>query len=244
MTATRVVPLLALLVIGIALGWIFARNLPAPPARSGAVPSAGAPDAAALRGLAQRVDALEERLAFLEAQRRTDPGVPPVAAAPPSRARAEAVPAPARPAEPRPDPKPSQAPQRTADGRPVSERWRAIESDFDRQRVDARFSSEAGKALRAAFDPRSEEHAALAASVLDAVDCRTSLCRVEVVFDEKTVDRTALQFELAVSAGALLPKMTGVYSEQPDGKVRATFFLARADHEFPGVAAPPPDGER
>jgi hypothetical protein len=243
MTAARVVPLLALLVIGVALGWIFASNLPAPPAPAS---SGAAPDADELRGLAQRVDALEERLAFLEAQRRTDPEeLPPVAAAPPSRPRAaEAAPAPARPAEPRPPPEPRRAPQRTADGRPVSERWRAIESDFGRQRVDAGFSGEASRALRAAFDARGGEHEALAASVLDALDCRTSLCRVEVVFDEKTVDRTALQFELAVSAGALLPKMTGIYSEQPDGKVRATFFLARADHEFPGVAAPPPDAER
>jgi hypothetical protein len=170
--------------------------------------------------------------------RRAEPeALPPVAAAPPVRARTPA---------PQPADAVREAPrdaERVA-GRAVSERWRAIESDFGRQRVDARFSSEASRALRAAFDPRGEGHEALAASVLDAVDCRASLCRVEVVFDEATVDRTALQFELAVSASALLPKMTGIYSEQPDGKVRATFFLARADHEFPGVAAPPPDGER
>lgn len=99
----------------------------------------------------------------------------------------------------------------------------AVSENFRSQEADPEWSAEALDAIETAF--QSEELAG--ASVLD-MDCRATLCRVEV---EHRNPEELMEFELWLpeKLAAVLPRMT-LEREELDGRTVTTVYLARDGH--------------
>lgn len=108
-----------------------------------------------------------------------------------------------------------------------AERLQAIEAALNAEPVDPSWSEQSGTLIQRALQQKS-----FADAEVGQVDCRTTLCRVELsVADSDDIEDLGLRFPLAV--GASLPGMTLHRTENDDGSATAVIYLTREGHDFP-----------
>ena len=93
--------------------------------------------------------------------------------------------------------------------------------------LDAKWSQMATDKIYAAFD--GEPFAGI--DLLD-VDCRTSICRVQVATTDPKV-QTEFQSSLAMQLGEVLPRMTTQQTQADDGTMNTLIFFAREGYRLP-----------
>lgn len=104
-----------------------------------------------------------------------------------------------------------------------AERMQRMHEDQRRQRVDRRWAQAVGSHLR---DVMAGE--AMMGSSLAAVDCRSTLCRIEIVHnDEESFDAFQSQFPIMVADE--LPAMTMDHRAQGDGSMVTVLYASRGE---------------
>lgn len=181
------------------------------------VPDPGPPSHAELRAIKQELAEMRTRL---HAQGRRDD-----AATSSLVAAASAVEAP-----PPPAPTPEEAERRAARvAQSAAELVVFLRAEVDAEPRDTRWSREAVEAIRGTLATPD-----FAGSSVDDVDCRSTLCRLEVSHQDDTARETfAGTFPMKrpeLENGTLLK------TESPDGKVRTIAFFARQGHSLPNLA--------
>lgn len=107
------------------------------------------------------------------------------------------------------------------------ERLATVDAAFQHEAIDPGWSLDASQTISNAL-----EMAAATQTELRQVDCRTTLCFVEVEHvDAQAADDFALQFPMAVADA--LPQATYEYEETGDGGVTVRIYLARNGHGLP-----------
>lgn len=77
--------------------------------------------------------------------------------------------------------------------------------------------------------------AALAATTVQDLECRTTVCRLTVEHEHRqALDQFALMFPLQV--GAELPQLTYFHDQGTDGSIRTVIYLTRQGHSLPARA--------
>lgn len=109
------------------------------------------------------------------------------------------------------------------------ERIQLIETSLQQEHVDASWSTEASDAIEQTFD--SEE---LAGASLVDLECRSTLCRVEVLHDDSE-QLTEFQLLFPNKIGHILPQLTLDHVEEGDSSTSTVIYLARDGYRLPRV---------
>lgn len=107
-----------------------------------------------------------------------------------------------------------------------AERIDTIEANLRGERLDATWAAQASDAIKHAI----ADEALIGTSVQD-VECRATLCRVEVVHDNLPAAQFVQLF--AMKVGPVLPRMTSQPVQKDDGTSGTLIYLAREGHDFP-----------
>lgn len=105
-------------------------------------------------------------------------------------------------------------------------RLEAIEATLRGEAIDATWAAQATDAVEQAFEDK-----ALEGSVLDALECRSTLCRVEVTHPNPTA-RADFMLRFPMMVGPVLPSTTTQLIEADDGSSTTWIYLARQGHEL------------
>ena len=109
----------------------------------------------------------------------------------------------------------------------VAQRFDTIESEFQRQYTDANWFAQAIGEIH--FTLEAEE---FAGTETVGVDCRFSLCRIEVLHDtQEAQDVFAVRFPNAI--GEILPRLVMRHEDEGDGLSNSIVFLARDGYRIP-----------
>lgn len=103
----------------------------------------------------------------------------------------------------------------------------AIETDFRRESVNARWRSESAAAIEEALAGIGEIQGAAR-----TLECRSQTCRVELSGDKSALNDFMPEFALRV--GALLPGITADQIEHGDGTTTLILYLSRHADTLPG----------
>lgn len=106
-------------------------------------------------------------------------------------------------------------------------RMAAGEAALQQESADGVWSIQAAEALREVL--ASE---ALSGTTVQDIDCRSTLCRLQVVHDNRE-QQALFEHDFRFKVGQLLPRMMMHSEEQTDGTISATIYLAREGHELP-----------
>jgi hypothetical protein len=106
-------------------------------------------------------------------------------------------------------------------------RLEAIEATLRREAIDATWTAQATDAIEQAMGDK-----ALEGSVLHALECRSTLCRVEVAH-QNPIARADFMLRFAMMVGPVLPSMTVQPIEGDDGSSTSSIYLARQGYELP-----------
>jgi len=109
---------------------------------------------------------------------------------------------------------------RAEDERAFKDHVSSTAASFEREDRDQRWSSETGSALQVAFGSE-----ALKGVSYQNIDCRTTMCRVEVVDDGSGAVGEALQ-KLASEIGSTLPSMLVDRIDQENGRATMVLYLS------------------
>lgn len=110
----------------------------------------------------------------------------------------------------------------------------AIEQAFQHQPLATKWGSAANAAIEQAFETLNQTTggAEFAGSEMTSVDCRETLCRLEITHaDMDSVRRFIEDFPRSVGPG--LPRMTLEPSQNPDGSIDTVVYLAKEGSRFP-----------
>lgn len=119
---------------------------------------------------------------------------------------------------------PVNAPQ--AEDESLKEMINGLDEDFHAQSTDEHWSLNSSNQIYAYFDQMSQEESNFG-SELRSVECRSSLCKVEVLHDSAVAaDEFFLRFPGSV--GGALPSISYQFENMPDGKINVLMFLAGA----------------
>ena len=117
--------------------------------------------------------------------------------------------------------------QRTAQWE--AERRQTLETVHTNERIDAAWSEKTTEALYQALLEDELKH-----SLIDRVECRATLCRLDVIHDNAE-DLAEFELWLPAKVGEVLPKMAMEHREHPDGSVDTIVYLARQGYELPQI---------
>lgn len=105
-------------------------------------------------------------------------------------------------------------------------RMEAIEAVLNAEPVDSRWADTARATVREALG------VGLDGAAIADVDCRSTLCRVELRHLDGGA-AAALQRRFPLRVGRVLPRLRMHRLENPDGSITTLIYLARAGHRFP-----------
>jgi hypothetical protein len=108
-------------------------------------------------------------------------------------------------------------------------RMQAYEASLRAESIDAAWSNEAVDALKEAFT--SQE---LSATGLQDIECRATLCRIEVVHADEE-KRREFERTFVEKVAPVLPSAVMHTEEHEDGSSATTVYLARQGHQLPRV---------
>jgi hypothetical protein len=104
-----------------------------------------------------------------------------------------------------------------------------IKNAFQTQDTDEQWSADVTESIAAVFADKSFSNTALS-----QVQCRSTLCVVEVEHgDSSAADEFDLEFQIQI--GSKLPRTNYTSSQNDDGSVTVTMYMAREGYEFPQV---------
>ncbi len=106
-------------------------------------------------------------------------------------------------------------------------RLEAIEATLRHEAIDATWVAQATDAIEQAMEDK-----ALAGSELHDLECRSTLCRVEVAH-QNPIARADFMLRFAMMVGPVLPSMTAQPIEGDDGSSTSSIYLARQGYELP-----------
>ncbi len=106
-------------------------------------------------------------------------------------------------------------------------RLEAIEATLRGEAIDATWAAQATDAIEQTLEDK-----ALEGSVLHALECRSTLCRVEVTHPNPTA-RADFMLRFPMAVGLVLPSMTVRPIEGDDGSSTSSIYLTREGHELP-----------
>lgn len=113
-----------------------------------------------------------------------------------------------------------------AEDESLQEMINALDAAFHAQSTDESWSLNSSNQIYAYFDLMSQEESNFA-SELRSVECRSSLCKVEVLHDSAVAaDEFFLRFPGSV--GGALPSISYQFENMPDGRINVLMFLASA----------------
>ncbi len=101
-----------------------------------------------------------------------------------------------------------------------------LDAAFHAQSTDEHWSMNSSNQIYAYFDQMSQQESNFG-SELRSVECRASLCKVEVLHESSVAaDEFFLRFPGSV--GSALPSISYQFENMPDGKINVLMFLASA----------------
>jgi hypothetical protein len=106
-------------------------------------------------------------------------------------------------------------------------RMAAGEAALQQESADGVWSIQAAEALREAL-----ANEALSGTTVQDINCRSTLCRLQVVHDNRE-QQALFEHDFSFKVGQLLPRMMTHSEEQTDGTISATIYLAREGNELP-----------
>jgi hypothetical protein len=106
-------------------------------------------------------------------------------------------------------------------------RLEAIETSLRRESIDATWAAQAAHAIDQAMGDKTLE-----GSVLHDLECRSTLCRIEVTNKDPQA-RSAFELRFFMAVAQLLPRATLRTVENQDGSSSTVLYLARDGHDFP-----------
>lgn len=106
----------------------------------------------------------------------------------------------------------------------------ATEAALEQEAVDVAWSSEA---LELIIDVLATE--ALAATTVEDLECRTTLCRLRVSHQDPRA-RAAFERQFPVAVAQLLPQLMAGSVEADGDRPTSVFYLARAGHDLPSAS--------
>ncbi|MGH8593313.1 MAG: hypothetical protein ACREV3_05505 [Gammaproteobacteria bacterium] len=111
--------------------------------------------------------------------------------------------------------------------REVEERMQALESSLQNEPLDSDWSPQAREQITEVFASKE-----LAETSLEHIECRSTLCRVEVEHDDL---RKRREFELwfPFKVAEILPRIAMRYVENDNGSSGTIIYLAREGHRLP-----------
>lgn len=114
------------------------------------------------------------------------------------------------------------------------ERLAAIEKDFQSEMVEKEWASKTSSAIRDVFNAigtQGNKWPELNGSSLQNVECRSSLCKLEVDHaDQKAVMGFMRNFQGSI--GRSLPRMVRELQQNPDGSFTTHAYMARPGRKF------------
>ena len=105
-------------------------------------------------------------------------------------------------------------------------RMAAGEAALQQESADGIWSIQAAEALREAL-----ANEALSGTTVQDIDCRSTLCRLQVMHDNRE-QQALFEHDFRFKVGQLLPRMMMHSEEQTDGTISVTIYLAREGHEL------------
>ncbi|MGH8520166.1 MAG: hypothetical protein ACREU9_01710 [Gammaproteobacteria bacterium] len=108
------------------------------------------------------------------------------------------------------------------------ERMQIINNVFSAEPTDRQWSAETNNLVKQFF----EDVEPLQVDLSD-VECRSTLCRVEVNYKDAAADEFALRFPMHV--GKALPNITYHYEQHDDGHTSVVMYLAKEGYQLPDV---------
>lgn len=109
-------------------------------------------------------------------------------------------------------------------------RMQAAEAALRQETTDAVWSAQAMDTIRSAM-----ENDGLAGTVLQDIECRATLCRMEVVHADPTM-QSVFENDVRFEVARFLPRAMMHSEERFDGTISATIYFAREGHDLPGPA--------
>lgn len=105
-----------------------------------------------------------------------------------------------------------------------------IETSLQTEQIDSEWSDQTSVAIKQTFN--SQE---LAAAEVSNIDCRATLCRVDVHHDNQE-KLTAFQSWFPLKVAESLPRLTMDHSEEGEDRFSTVVYLARDGYELPTPA--------
>jgi hypothetical protein len=106
----------------------------------------------------------------------------------------------------------------------------ALDTYMDAEGVDTQWSVDTTDVLTQVL-----ASAALAATVVQDIECRTTVCRLDVEHeDRQELDQFALMLPMQVAEG--LPQVTFFHDQGADGRIHTVVYLTRQGHSLPALA--------
>ena len=109
----------------------------------------------------------------------------------------------------------------------AEKRMLSMEASLIGEDIDSTWSNSTTDQVQDAFDSIELD----GAEVVD-VDCRSTLCRIEIDFDDP-LRATEYQLWLSVKIGDILPQASMNVSEDGEGNASAVLYLAREGYDLP-----------
>lgn len=109
------------------------------------------------------------------------------------------------------------------------ERIQILASAFEAEPLDADWSAEAVDAIERSLDAE-----ALAGTTAVGVECRSTICQLEVEHDN-SIDVARFELWFPILTAEVAPRIT-LEHEEFDGRVNTIAYLARSGHRMPGIA--------
>lgn len=109
-------------------------------------------------------------------------------------------------------------------------RMQAAEAALRQETTDAVWSAQAVDTIRSAM-----ENDGLAGTVLQDIECRATLCRMEVVHANPTM-QSVFENDVRFEVARFLPRAMMHSEERFDGTISATIYLAREGQDLPRPA--------
>lgn len=114
----------------------------------------------------------------------------------------------------------------SAEDESLKEMINELDAAFHAQSTDEQWSLNSSNQIYAYFDQMSQQESNFG-SELRSVECRASLCKVEVLHESAVAaDEFFLRFPGSV--GSALPSISYQFENMPDGKINVLMFLASA----------------
>ncbi|MEQ1557413.1 MAG: hypothetical protein ABL933_00565 [Methyloglobulus sp.] len=116
-----------------------------------------------------------------------------------------------------------------ASQRQQQDRINALENDFQQQSANLKWSATASNIIQDAFENRGKANdKGFSRGTIKSVECRTSMCRVEInQSDHNAYQKLLEDFPREVAAKAKLPRMITQPTQNPDGTIDTLVFLSQ-----------------